>query len=283
LANRWSNFCPKIKILSFFCFFKNKTPDSPNDMNDLDELLKQYEHPNKSNIKENVNTQQQKSTKQSGGFFYDNPQQQQQQKLPLPSLSKYDTNTSDNRKGNIPLFSNTNINSEQPRRTSILKQPPKPSVDQSFDIDAILQGRSIHPQQQSKQPFHHHVGPTKNSASSRKDSDPSDWLNDDHITTKTHTQKVTTNIVGKPAIGLNPDEFFSNTNNNRDQNEIKPPFSTTKTSAKQYYMTSSRYKPGMNPRQTVRRDSFNWLTEPTNNSNPASMYFNNMIIIHFCF
>jgi len=239
-------------------------------MNDLDALLKQYEHPNKSNIKENVNTQQQKSTKQSGGFFNDNPQQQ---KVLLPSLSKYDTNTSDNRKGNIPLFSNTNVNSE-PRRTSILKQPPKPSVDQSFDIDAILQGRSIHPQQQQpKQPFNHHVGPAKNSASSRKDSDLSDWLNDDHMTTKTHTQKVTTNALGKPAIGLNPDDFFSNTNNNRDQNETKPPFSTTKTSAKQYYLGSSRYKPGMNPRQTVRRDSFNWLNEPINNSNPASMYF----------
>jgi hypothetical protein len=30
---------------------------------------------------------------------------------------------------------------------------------------------------------------------------------------------------------------------------------------------------GINPRQTVRRDSFNWLSEPANNSNSASMYF----------
>ena len=29
---------------------------------------------------------------------------------------------------------------------------------------------------------------------------------------------------------------------------------------------------GVNPRQTVRRDSFSWLTEATNNSNSASMY-----------
>jgi hypothetical protein len=211
-------------------------------MNDLDALLNQYDQPTKSNIKENVNTQQQqqKSTKQSGGFFFDNPPQQP--KLPLPSLSKYDSTPSDNRKGNIPLFSNSNLNSE-PRRTSILKQPPKPSsVEQSFDIDAILQGRAIQPQQSSK--HFHPIAPAKNSASSRKDSDISDWLNDDHITTKTHTQKLTTNVLGKPAINLNPDDFFSNSNNNRDQNETKPPFSTTKTSAKQYYLGNSRYKPG---------------------------------------
>jgi hypothetical protein len=240
-------------------------------MNDLDALLKQFEQPTKSNVKENVNTQQ-KSTKQTGGFFFDNsppPQQQQQQpKLPLPSLSKYD---SDNRKGNIPLFSNANMNSEQ-RRTTILKQPPKPSIDQSFDIDAILQGRAIQPQQPSKQHFHQ-ITPTKNSALSRKDADISDWLNDDNITTKTHTQKTSS----KPTIDLNPDDFFSNSNNNREQNETKPSFSTAKASAKQYYMGNSRYKPGINPRQTTRRDSFNWLLEPANNSNSTSMYF------FFCF
>ncbi|CAF1554320.1 unnamed protein product, partial [Adineta steineri] len=119
---------------------EDKTPGSANDMNDLDALLKEFEQPGKANLKENINTQQQKSTKQSSGFLFDNSSQQQQQKV-----SKYDTSISENRKGNIPIFSNANIHSEQ-RRTSILKQPPKPAVDQSFDIDAILQGRAIPPQ-----------------------------------------------------------------------------------------------------------------------------------------
>jgi hypothetical protein len=194
-------------------------------MNDLDALLKEFEQPNKSSIKENAHTQPQKSTKPSGGFPFDNPPQQQ--KFPAPS---------DNRKGNIPLFTNTNVNTEQ-RRTSILKQPPKPAVDQSFDIDAILQGRSIQPQQPSK--FFNQLAPAKNSASSgRRDS--WDWLNDDRTTTKTNTQKVTTHVTGKPAIDLNPDEFFSNASNN----ESRAPYSTTKTSAKQYYLGNARYKPG---------------------------------------
>jgi hypothetical protein len=213
---------------------QDKTPASPNDMDDLDALLKQFEQPTKSNIKENTNAQQQKSIKPSGGFLSDNPQQPPPSKFPLPSLSKYDT---DNRKGNIPLFS-------EQRRTSNLKQPPKPSIDQSFDIDTILQGRSILPQQPPQKLFHP-MAPAKNSVPSpRKDSGISDWLTDDYVTTKTNTQKVTTNVSGKPAIGLNPDDFFFNTNNNRDQNENRAPFSTTKTSAKQYYLGNSRYKPG---------------------------------------
>lgn len=203
-------------------------------MNDIDALLKQYEQPAKSNTKENVNTQQQqKSTKQSGGFLFDDfPQQKPQQpKFPLP---KYD---SDNRKGNMPLFSHN-----EQRRTTNIKQSTNSSVDQSLDIDAILQGRSIQPQQPPK--HFHSMGPAKNSASSssRKDSELSDWLNDDHLTSKTHTQKVTTNVMSKPAINLNPDDFFSS----QDQNENKPPVSTTKASAKQYYMGNSRYKPGKN-------------------------------------
>ena len=237
-------------------------------MNDLDALLKEFEQPTKSNAN--------KSNKQPSGFSYENSQPKKYDPVPL-----------DNRKGNIPVFSSTNPNSEQ-RRTSILKQPHKSSVDQSFDIDAFLQGRPIQPQQPSKPP--HSIAPAKNSAASSRRDSLSDWLHDDRITTKTHAQKVTTNVVSKPAINLNPDDFFSNTNNNN--NETKAPYSTTKTSAKQYYLGNSRYKPGksfvllfkmaaqlyveylgINPRQTVRRDSFNWLTDPSNNSNSASMYF----------
>jgi hypothetical protein len=231
LGNRWSNdFLCFVFLLRLF--FKDKTPTGTNDMNDLDALLKEFEQPTKSNIKENVhNTQQQKSTKQSSGYLFDNSQQQK--------LSKYDLPISDNRKGNIPIFSNTNVNSEQ-RRTSILKQPPKPSIDQSFDIDAILQGRAIQP----SKPVHPIV-PAKHSASSTGRDSLTDWLNDEQITTKTQTQKITTNKSNKPTIDLNPDDFFSNaSNNNRDQNEMKAPFSTTKPSAKQYYMGNARYKPG---------------------------------------
>jgi hypothetical protein len=201
-------------------------------MNDIDALLEQYDPLTKSNTKANANTQQQqqqsqKATKQPAGIFFDDlPQQKSQQ----PKLPKYEP---DSRKGNLPLFANT-----EQRRTTNFKQPTKSSVDQSFDIDAILQGRSIQPQQPSK-PFHS-IGPAKNSASSRKDSGLSDWLNDDHLTNKTHTQKVNTNMMSKPAMNLNPDDFFSS----QDQNENKPPVSTTKASAKQYYMGNSRYKPG---------------------------------------
>ncbi|CAF1243380.1 unnamed protein product [Adineta steineri] len=243
---------------------EDKTPGSANDMNDLDALLKEFEQPSKTNLKENINTQQQqqKSTKQSSGFLFDNSSQQQQK------VSKYDTSISENRKGNIPIFSNANIHSEQ-RRTSILKQPPKPAVDQSFDIDAILQGRAIPPPPQAPKALHP-IAPSKNSASSNRGDNLADWLNDDHIISKTHTQKITTNKSNKPAIDLNPDDFFSNANNNRDQNDMKAPFSTTKASAKQYYMGNSRYKPGINPRQTVRRDSFNWLGDTSNNSNSAT-------------
>jgi hypothetical protein len=198
-------------------------------MQDLDALLNQYEQPTKSNIKENP---------------------PQPQKLPIPNLStfpKHDSSVSDNRKGNIPNFSQP-----EQRKQSILKQPPKPSVDQSFDIDAILQGRSIQPQPPSK--ILHPIAPAKNAASATRRDSLSDWLNDDRSTTKNYSnqqsnlfpQKVTTNILGKPAIDLNPDDFFSNTNNNRDQSATKAPFSTTKSSAKQYYLGNSRYNPGQN-------------------------------------
>ncbi|CAF1036459.1 unnamed protein product [Rotaria sp. Silwood1] len=246
----------------------NKTPVSSSDLNDLDALLKEFEQPSKSNIKENTNNQQQKSTKQTSGFAFDNTQQQ---KPSVPSLPKYDLTTSDNRKGTIPVFSKSNINSEN-RHASILKHPHRPSVDQSFDIDAILQGRSIQPSQPSK--FLSPIAPAKDSTSSPRKDSLTDWLNDDNLTKKITTQKTTTNVIGKPSMRLNPDDFFSNTNNNtinnRDQSETKAPFSTTKPSAKQYYLGSTRYKPGINPRQTVRRDSFNFLTELSNNSNSAT-------------
>jgi hypothetical protein len=198
-------------------------------MNDLDLLLKEFEQPKKSIIKEN---------------------QPQQQKLPVPNLSKfpkYDFSNSDNRKGNIPN-PNFSLATEQ-RRISLLKQPVKPSVEQSFDIDTILQGHSIQPQQSSKgsQP----AALAKTSAVSTGGDSLTDWLNEDRSTTKNHpnqplnlfSQKVTTNVVGKPSLDLNPDDFFSNTNN-QDQNTTKAPLATTKPSAKQYYLGNSRYKPG---------------------------------------
>ncbi|CAF3012775.1 unnamed protein product [Rotaria sp. Silwood2] len=247
---------------------RDKTAGTSSDLNDLDALLKEFEQPSRSNVKENITNQQQKSTKQNSGFAFDNSQQQ---KVSVPSLPKYDITTSDNRKGVIPVFSKSNMNSEN-RHASILKHPPKPAVDQSFDIDAILQGRSIQPSQSSK--LAPPIAPAKDSSSSPRRDSLSDWLYDDNLPKKTNTQKTTTNVIGKPPMRLNPDDFFSNTSNNninnRDQNETKAPFSTSKPSAKQYYLGNSRYKPGINPRQTVRRDSFNFLAELSNNSNSAT-------------
>jgi hypothetical protein len=200
-------------------------------MTDLDSLLKQFEQPKKPTKKENPS---------------------QQQKLPIPNLSafpKYDLSNSDNRKGNIPN-PNFSFATEQ-HRTSILKQPSKPSVEQSFDIDAILHGHSMQPQQSSK--VLHPIAPTKDSVSSARRDSLTDWLNEDRSTTKNHPnqplnlfpQKVTTNVTGKPVIDLNSDEFFSNTNN-RDQSGTKGTLTTTKPSAKQYYLGNTRYKPGKN-------------------------------------
>lgn len=197
-------------------------------MNDLDSLLKEFEQPKKSTIKENP---------------------PQQPKLPVPNIStlpKYDFSNSDNRKGNIPN-PNFSLSNEQ-HRTSILKQPTKTKVEQSFNLDAFLQGHSIQPQQQQPPKVSHPAAPAKNSASSVGRDSLTDWLNEDRSTIKNHPaqplnlfpQKVTTNVQGKPVIDLNPDDFFSNSNN-RDQSATKV---TTKTSAKQYYLGNSRYKPG---------------------------------------
>ncbi|CAF0868036.1 unnamed protein product [Rotaria sordida] len=248
----------------------DKTPVSSSDLNDLDALLKEFEQPARSNIKENLNNQQQKSTKQTSGFGFDNSQQQ---KVSVPSIPKYDTTTSDNRKGIIPIFSKSNINSEN-RHGSHLKPSRKPSIDQSFDIDAILQGRSIQPPQPSK--IIPPMAPIKDSVASPRRDSLSDWLNDDSLIKKSNTQKTTTNVISKPPMRFNADDYFSNASNNnnnynnRDQNETKAPFLTTKPSAKQYYLGSTRYKPGINPRQAVRRDSFNLLAELANNSNSAT-------------
>ena len=209
----------------------------------------------------------------------------------ISSNTKYDSSFSDNRKGNIPK-SNFSLGPEQ-RRPSILKQSPKPLVDQSLDIDAILQGRSIQPQHPSK--GLHPIGPAKNSASSTEKDSLIDWLNEDRTTTKNHSNqpsnlfphKITTNISNKPATNFDPDDFFSDTNN-RDHSASKPPLSTTKSSAKQYYLGNSRYKPGknkldyfnkrnfilsigINPKQPTRGDGFNWLMNPSDNSNSACM------------
>lgn len=214
--------------------FQNRTPTNDDDIHDLDSLLDQYDQPKKSNAKEQPS---QKPSKPSAERFFDDsppppPVQQQQQP---PKLPKYGIDT---RKTNAPLFS-----SNEQHRTSAHKPVPKPSVKDSFDIDSILQGRSIQPQQPAKHSYT--TVPAKNSASSvRKDSDLSDLFSNDYSSTKSHQPKVTTttNMKSKPALDLNPDDYFSS----RDQNENKAPFSTTKTSAKQYYLGNSRYKPGKN-------------------------------------
>ncbi len=199
-------------------------------MSDIDALLKEFEHPKKVNQKKETLPQQ--------------------QKLPVPNFStfpKHDFSISDTRKGPIPN-PNFSLANEQ-RRPSILKHQSKPPVEQSLDIDAILQGHSIQPQQSSK--VLHPIGPAKNSASSGRRDSLTDWLNEDRSNTKNHStqpsnlfpQKITTNALGKPVIESKLDDLFSNANN-RDQSATRAPLSTTKASAKQYYLGNSRYKPG---------------------------------------
>ncbi|CAF0807444.1 unnamed protein product [Rotaria sp. Silwood1] len=235
----------------------NKTPSSPDDMHDIDVLLKKIEQQKKPIIKEK-NSQQEKSTVSNFSTFHKN-----------------DSSISDNQKGNIPN-PNFSFGTDQRRTLNYNKQPSKISADQSLDIDDILHSRPIQPQQPSY--FKPSIQPAKNSAASTRRDSLSDLLNDDRkLTTKNHfnqpsnifSHKVTTNVRGKPVINLNPDEFFSNTNN-RDQSATKASLATTKTSASHYYLGSSRYKPGINPKQTVHNDGLNWITESSINSNAAA-------------
>ncbi|CAF3829166.1 unnamed protein product, partial [Adineta steineri] len=183
----------------------NKTPADLDDMQDLDALLKEFEEPKKPTIKAN------------------NPQPQ---KLPTSNISsqkKYESSFVDNRKGNLSKPNLSHI--PEQHRTSNFKESSKPAVDQSFDIDAILQGRSIQPQQSGKSLLNP-IGPSKNSASSatRRDS-LTDWLNEDRSTTKNQSSnlfsnKLTTNVSTKPTTHLDPDDFFSNTHS-RDQSATR--------------------------------------------------------------
>lgn len=267
-------------------------------MSDIDALLKEFESAKKPVAKKDPLPQQ--------------------QKLPMPTLStlpKHDFSQADIRKVPVPN-PNFSLASEQ-RRTTILKQAPKPTVEQSLDIDAILQGHSIQPPSQQQPPppakTLHPLAPAKNSATSTRRDSLSDWLNEDRLHAKHNSnqtlnlfpQKVMTNIPSKPAIGLDIDDLFSTTNT-RDQSATKaPPLSTTKASAKQYYLGNSRYKPGqsiiffpeattksisflfetlsgINPKQTtVRGDSFNWFTNPSGNSNAACRHLFALLFVLF--
>jgi len=194
-------------------------------MSDIDALLKDLDFSKKTTKKDNPPIQQ---------------------KLPMPhfsSLPKADY--SDTRKPPMPP-SNFSLPPEQ-RKPLVTKNMPKSTVEQSFDIDAILQGHSLQPHQHPSAKHSHPMAPAKNSASSTGKDSLTDWLNEDRTTTKLasniFSQKVSTHASGKPPIDLNVDDFFSSTNN-RDHSATKAPFSTTKPSAKQYYLGNSRYKPG---------------------------------------
>ena len=131
-----------------------------------------------------------------------------------------------------------------------MKPAAKPIVEQSFDIDDILQGRMIQPHPQPSK-FSNAL-PTRNKVASPRRDSLSDWLSDEISTTgKGSAHKVTTtttskqNPLAKPVLDLHPDDFFSGaSNNNRETSATKGLFSTTKSTAKQYYLGSSRYKPG---------------------------------------
>ena len=195
-------------------------------MRDLDILLKQFDQPAKAPVKEPPT---------------------QHAKLPvpvLPTLPKFDFTSNDQRRG--PIANPTYSHQSEQRRPSILKQPTKSSTEQSFDIDTILQGRST--QQVAKGSGLLPLGPAKNSASSQRRDSLSDWLKEDRVATKNPSHasnlfpsKVATNAGSKPSLDFNPDDLFSDSPA-RDHSATKLP--TTKTSAKQYYMGNSRYKPG---------------------------------------
>ena len=212
-------------------------------MNDLDALLKEFEEPAKPKKKETLPVQAalKKPFKPTSDFSFDTAQPTH--KVPVPSLSKYDFHPTDARRGNIPQYSQAEPKHEA-RNPSILKQPPKPVVEQSFDIDAILQGRTIQP---AASKLLHPIAPSKNAVSSPRRDSLSDWLSDDASTNNKAPQKVTAtkpNPYGRPALDANPDDFFANASNSRDPSATRAPFSMSKPSAKQYYLGSSRYKPG---------------------------------------
>ena len=198
---------------------KKSEATTSNDFNDLDALLKQFEQPKKP------------SAKETG-------------KLPLPSFSTT-SNSNDQRRSNIPN-SNFLFQTEQ-RRASILKPPNKPSTEQSFDLEAILQGRTTQNQQTSK--ISVPIGPAKNVPSQNRRDSLSDLFADERLNAKKPFQttnhfptKVSTFAPGKPSLDFNADDLFSDTNN-RDSSATKQKFSRTKTSAKDYYNSVARYRP----------------------------------------
>ena len=244
-------------------------------MSDLDALLKDFEQPKKSTIKESSLPAQ---------------------KLPAaskPVSSKNDSFGSDRGSGSH-ANSNFPFATDQ-RRSSIVKAQTKPANNQPIDIDAILQGASTQTGSSSK--ASHPIAPVKSSGSSTGKDNLWDWSADDRLTTKSSNQssnsfthKVSTNAGSKPAIDVKADDLFFNTNH-RDKGATNAPFSTNKPSATQYYLGSSRYKPGkltsmparrsrrciypllgLNSKQTARRDSSQWLTDLTNNSNTTRMH-----------
>ena len=184
-----------------------------NEMSDLDALLKDFEQPKKSSIKESLLPLA---------------------KLPvatIPVTFKNDSSTSDRGSGSQANASFP-FNTGQ-RRPSIVKAQTKPSSNQPLDIDAILQGSS------------------KQTGSSAAKDSLWDWSADDRKTAKSSNQpsnsfthKVSTNAGSKPAIDVKADDLFFNTNH-RDQGATNAPFAPNKASATQYYMGTSRYKPGI--------------------------------------
>ena len=230
---------------------QSKTPGSADDLDDIDALLKEIDQSKKPTKVENrPPPQPQKPTKKTHDFSFDDfppPPPAASQKYPVTNQSKLQSNIpSASHKGNQSLFSNFDANPES-KRPSILKQPPKPKVEDSFDIDAILYGRSIHPPPGN---FLKAAATHKNAVVSPRKPDFPDWLSDDgsftgnEITRKKSPMMMKDNPLAKPITHLNPDDFFANASNNRESSATKPPYSTSKPSARDHYLGKVRYKPG---------------------------------------
>lgn len=211
-------------------------------------MLNEYEKPKVEPKKGNKAEGSAKPGKTSDNFLFNNaPAVNRNAGPPLPKIET--NNVSGMRKPPMPLFSDFNSNFE-PKRASNVRGPAKTILEDSLGIDEILNGRSNQPTQPERalKP----VAPTRNPILSPRKTDYSDIFSDEPsgMSKGNYGQRYgptegKNNPLGKGIVNLNPDDYFSTaSNNNRESSATKPPHSTSKQTAKQYYLNSSRYKPG---------------------------------------
>lgn len=183
-------------------------------MNDLDALLKELDQSKK-------------------------PKDNLPQPASIPSvsaLSKYDSPPLDDRRGYLPKQNFSYATDAH--RPVVSKPTSKAPMDPSFDLDELLQGASNHSTKGA--PL---VRPAKNSATSMRRDSLTEWLNDERLTTKPPSNQPLNLLPAKRQAKVDLDDLFADSNA-RNPSASRAPLSTTKSSAKQYYLDNSRYKPG---------------------------------------